>query len=171
VSDSHDLFRLNVGFIIHQTVGYSRDFPFEIPTIRLSPDLVLDDLSGTALVTRTSQGLLLQVKMQAFTEVECVRCLTRFSQMLDIDFTDLYAFSPNSVTDSGLLLPETGKIDLAPVVSEEMSLAMPINPVCKPDCKGLCPICGNDLNKTTCHHLDDRTDPRLDALRSLLDKE
>ncbi len=171
MSDSRDLLRLNVGFIIHQTVGYSREFPFEIPSIRLSPDLVLNDLSGVALVTRTSQGLLLQVKMQAFAEVECVRCLTRFPQKLDINFTDLYAFSPDSVTDSGLLLPETGKIDLESVVREEMILAMPINPVCRPDCKGLCPICGNDRNKTPCDHPDDLTDPRLDALRSLLDQE
>ncbi len=171
MSESRDLLRLNVGFIIHQTVGYSRDFPFDVPSVRLSPDLVLNDLIGTALVTRTSQGLLLQVKMQASTEVECVRCLTRFPQKLDIDFTDLYAFSPDSVTDSGLLLPETGKIDLEPVVLEEMTLAMPINPVCKPDCKGLCPICGNDRNKSSCEHPDDLTDPRLDVLRSLLNKE
>jgi len=171
VSDSRDLLRLNVGFIIHQTVGYSRDFPFGIPSIRLAPDLDIYDLSGVARVTRTSQGLLLQVKMRAFTSVECARCLTQFPQALDIDFTDLYAFSPDSITDSGLLLPDTGKIDLEPVIREEMSLAMPINPVCNPDCKGLCPICGNDLNRTTCNHEENLTDPRLDTFRSLLDQE
>ena len=171
VSDSRDFLRLNVGFIIHETVGYSRDFPLEIPSLRLSPDLNLFDLNGVARVTRTSQGLLLQIRMRAFTTAECGRCLNQFSQALDIDFTDLYAFSPNSVTDSGLLLPDTGKIDLEPVLREEMSLALPINPVCNPDCKGLCPICGNDLNKTTCNHEDAPTDPRLDGLRSLLDQE
>lgn len=171
VSDSRDLLRLNVGFIVHQTVGYSRNFRFKIPSIRLSPDLDLSILSGVARVTRTSQGLLLQVKMRAFIVVECARCLTRFSQELNIDFTDLYAFSPDSVTDSGLLLPDTGKIDLEPVLREEMTLAMPINPVCNSDCKGLCPICGNDLNQTTCNHEDNLIDPRLDTLRSLLDQE
>jgi uncharacterized protein len=109
--------------------------------------------------------------MRAFIVVECARCLTRFSQELNIDFTDLYAFSPDSVTDSGLLLPDTGKIDLEPVLREEMTLAMPINPVCNSDCKGLCPICGNDLNQTTCNHEDNLIDPRLDTLRSLLDQE
>jgi uncharacterized protein len=171
VSDSRDLLRLNVGFIIHQTVGFSRDFPFDIPSIRLSNELDLRDLKGVARITRTSQGLLVQVKMQACTEIECVRCLSRFSQRLDIDFTDLYAFSSDSVTDSGLLLPDTGKIDLEPVLREEMFLAIPIKPVCRTECKGLCPICGNDLNKTTCSHEEIPTDPRLDILRSLLDKQ
>ena len=169
MSDSRDFLRLNVGFIIHQTVGYSRDFPLEIPSIRLLPDLDLQDLAGVVRVTRTTQGLLLQVRMRAYTPAECVRCLKRFSQALSIDFTDLYAFSPDSVTESGLLLPENGKIDLTPVVREEMMLAMPINPVCNPDCKGLCPICGNNLNEAICKHEDDSADPRLDTLRSLID--
>jgi uncharacterized protein len=171
VSDSRDFLRLNVGFIIHETVGYSRDFPFEIPSLRLSPDLDLFDLNGVVRVTRTSQGLLLQVKMQALTVVECARCLNQFSQALEIDFTDLYAFSSNSITESGLLLPDTGKIDLEPVLREEMTLALPINPVCKQDCQGLCPICGNDLNRTTCYHEDTPIDPRLDGLRAFLDQE
>jgi uncharacterized protein len=97
--------------------------------------------------------------------------LNQFSQALEIDFTDLYAFSSNSVTESGLLLPDTGKIDLEPVLREEMTLALPINPVCKPDCQGLCPICGNDLNRTTCYHEDTPIDPRLDGLRAFLDQE
>ena len=54
---SHDVLRLNVGFIIHQTVGYSRDFPFEIPALRLPPDLDLNDFTGVVRVTRTAQGL------------------------------------------------------------------------------------------------------------------
>lgn len=167
--DSHDLLRLNVGFIIHQSVGYSRDFPLEVPALRL-PDLSLNNLLGTARVTRTAQGLLVQVRMQAEVMTECVRCLTDFAQPLSIDFTELYAFTPHSVTESGLLVPETGKIDLAPLVREEMLLAIPISPLCREDCKGLCPICGENLNETTCHHDDESIDPRLSVLKALLQK-
>jgi uncharacterized protein len=152
MSEHRDLLRLNVGFIAHQTVGYSREFPFEVDSLHLQPDLVLNNLQGFARVSRASQGLLVQVQMRADTPAQCVRCLTEFSQPLGIDFTDLYAFSPNSVTESGLILPETGKIDLAPTVREEMLLAAPISPVCKPDCKGLCPVCGENLNEVTDHH-------------------
>jgi uncharacterized protein len=170
LTNSRDLLRLNVGFIIHQTVGYSRDFPFDIPQIQLSPDLDLANLSGTARVTRTAQGLLVQVKMHAHIHAECVRCLTDFTQPLEIDFTELYAFSPDSITDSGLIVPENGKIDLAPLVREEMLLAIPISPLCRPDCKGLCPTCGENLNETPHDHEDELVDPRLDVLKSLLEK-
>jgi len=152
---SHDVLRLNVGFIIHQTVGYSRDFPFEIPALRLPPDLDLKDFTGVVRVTRTAQGLLVQAKLQARADVECVRCLTEFQQPLEIDFSDLYAFTHASLTDSGLLLPENGKIDLTPIVRDEMLLAFPIKPLCRPDCKGLCPICGENQNEVICHHEDE----------------
>jgi uncharacterized protein len=152
---SHDVLRLNVGFIIHQTVGYSRDFPFEIPSIRLPPDLELNDLTGTVRITRTAQGLLVQAKLKARIDAECVRCLTEFQQPLEIEFSDLYAFSTASMTESGLLLPENGKIDLAPIVRDEMLLAIPIKPLCQPDCKGLCPICGENRNETLCQHEDE----------------
>jgi uncharacterized protein len=167
---SHDVLRLNVGFIVHQTVGYSRDFPFEIPEIRLPPDLSLYDLTGNVRVTRTAQGLLVQVKLQAGIAAECVRCLIEFQQPLEVDFSDLYAFTQASITESGLLLPENGKLDLAPVVRDEMLLAVPISPLCRPTCKGLCPVCGENLNETTCHHEEDETtETSLDGLSSLIE--
>jgi uncharacterized protein len=133
--------------------------------------LDLKDVMGVIKVTRTAQGLLVQTKMHASTPAACSRCLTEFYQPLTIDFTELYAFTPDSVTESGLLLPESGKIDLFPLVRDEMLVAVPINPVCKPDCKGLCPICGENLNETTCHHEEDDIDPRLDILRHLFEGE
>lgn len=166
---SSELLRLNVGFIIHETVGYARDFPIDIPAIHLPPDLDLNDLKGSIRVTRTAQGLLVQAGLQATIPAECVRCLTDTRQTLITEFTDLYAFKPDAVTESGLLLPETGKIDLAPVVREEFLLAVPISPLCRTDCKGLCPICGENLNDDPNHHHEDPVDPRMDSLSSLLE--
>ena len=166
-----DQLRLNVGFLINQSVGSSRDFIFDIPELRLDSDLDLHNLTGTAKFTRTAQGLLAQVKLQATLATECVRCLTRSQQPLSTEFTELYAFSPNSATDSELLVPETAQIYLGPLVREYMLLDIPISPLCRPDCKGLCPICGENQNETTCHHEDEATDPRLSVLKSLLDKD
>ena len=168
---SANIFRLNVGFFLGQSVGYSRDFLFESPEVHLDPDLVLQDLAGAARITRTAQGLLIQVKLRANTPSECVRCLTAFSQPLETDFTELYAFTPDSLTESGLLLPEDGLIKLAPLVYECMLLAVPISPVCTPDCKGLCQICGENLNEGACSHQTEIPDYPLSALRSLLDQE
>ncbi len=157
MSDSNKPFLINIGFIVHQTVGFSREFPFDYPSVFLPPDTELVNLTGNARVTRTAQGLLVQVQMEANTPVECARCLTEFSQHLQTDFTELYAFNANSITELGLILPENGKIDLSPIIRDEMLLAIPINPVCKPDCKGLCPICGENLNEKSCEHSADNT--------------
>jgi uncharacterized protein len=170
VSDPHSPLRLNVGFVVAQSAGFSRDFPFDIPKIDLPPDLQLNALVGMVRVTRTPQGILLQADLHAQTELECVRCLTCFQQTLNINFTELYAFSQRYVTDSGLLMPENGIIDLHPVLREYAMLEIPISPLCKPDCKGLCLICGNNLNESTCQHEDDPGDPRLASLKSLQDR-
>ena len=169
MADPHSPLRLNVGFIVHQTIGYTRDFDLDLPRIYLPPDLNLTNLAGTARVTRTPQGLLIQIKMSARVQAECVRCLTEFDQFLTIDFSDLYAFNVRSATESGLILPEDGKINLAPLIREYMLLDIPINPICRPDCKGLCPVCGENLNEVDCGHHPQDTDPRLDVLKSFFD--
>lgn len=170
MSDLHSPLRLNVGFVVAQSAGFSRDFPFEIPQINIPPDLELNELYGSVRATRTPQGILLQSYASVEIDLECVRCLTEFQQLLHIDFTELYAFSKRYVTDSGLLMPETGIIDLAPVLREYFLLEIPISPLCRQDCKGLCPVCGNNLNESQCYHEDDSGDPRFSSLKELLDR-
>ena len=169
--NSRSPLRLNVGFLINQSVGSSRDIPVEVPNIQFDPDLALTDLEGAARITRTAQGLLVQAKMHATQQTECVRCLKEFEQELHSDFTELYAFTTKSITDSGLLLPEDGHIDLSPLVREYMLLDVPIKPLCAPDCKGLCPVCGENLNEIQCGHIPESFDPRLAVLKSLLDEK
>jgi uncharacterized protein len=171
MNQSRNPLRLNVGFFVNQSVGYSREFPFEFPSLRLEPDLDLSNLAGTARITRTPQGLLVQLKMHATLQSECARCLIEIEQPLEISFTDLFAFSPRTVTESGLILPEDGHIDLAPLVREYMLLEIPISPICSPDCLGLCPVCGESLNENSHYHDEESIDPRLEGLRKLLDEE
>jgi len=171
VPHPRDQLRLNVGFLINQAVGSSRDFEFAIPVVRLENDLDLNDLAGSARMTRTAQGLLAQVKMYATLQTECVRCLTAFQQPLSIDFTELYAFSRNSVTDSNLLLPDDANINIEPLVREYMLLEVPISSLCRTDCKGLCPVCGENLNEVTSHYHEQDLDPRLSNLKTFLDQD
>lgn len=168
VSNPRAPLRLNVGFIVHQGIGYSREFDFDLPKLTLPPDQELRNVKGTARFTRTPQGLLSQGKMRAVLYTDCARCLTTFPQPLDIDFTELYAFALKFATESGLILPDDGNIDLEPLVREYMLLEVPLNPLCKPDCKGLCPICGGNLNEEVCDHDTEVFDPRLAALKTLL---
>ena len=161
-------FRINVGFIIHEEVGYTCEFPFEFEKIRIDEDLDLRNFIGTVQVSRTPQGLLFDGSFSGDTRLECVRCLNEFSKTLIWKLTELYAFNEKSVSDSGLIIPEDAQIDLESLIREYALLEIPINPICKPDCKGLCPICGQDLNVADCGHRPEQNDSPFAALKDLL---
>jgi uncharacterized protein len=161
-------FRLNVGFIIHEDVGSLYEFPFEFDKIRVGDDLELRNLSGLVNISRTPQGLLVTGNFAGATTLECVRCLTSFNHALNWEMTDLYAFSQKSVSESGLIVPEDAQIDLQPLIREYALLEIPINPICKPACKGLCSICGQDLNVKDCGHRANFEDSSFSILKNLL---
>ncbi|HVO72035.1 MAG TPA: DUF177 domain-containing protein [Aggregatilineaceae bacterium] len=160
--------RLNVGFLIKSPIGTSRDFNFDFEKMRLGADVSLSKFLGTARFDRTPQGLFLQADFSGGLELECVRCLETFDQQIHSSLEDLYAFDKRYVTDSNLLVPEDGQIDLAPLFREVALLEVPINPICKPDCKGLCPICGENLNKVGCGHASPGSESPFAVLKDLL---
>jgi uncharacterized protein len=160
--------RLNVGFIIGNEVGYSHEFPFDYEKIRVADDLDLHNFSGSAHISRTPQGLLLTGRFESSLKVECVRCLREFETIIRWDMTEMFAFTQKSVTDSDLLVPEDAQLDLAPLIRDYALTEIPISPVCKPDCKGLCPTCGQDRNKKDCGHRTDTNDSPFAALKDLL---
>ena len=161
-------FRLNVGFIIHDEVGSTAQFPFEFESMRIGDDLDLTRFEGLVDVGRTPQGLLVTGRFSGVTSLECGRCLKTFDGPLHWDMTELYAFNEKSLSDSGLIVPEDAQIDLAPLIRDYALLEIPIRPLCKPDCKGLCPVCGQDLNVRDCGHRPHNDDSPFSALRTLL---
>ena len=165
----HNPFRLNVGFIIHQEVGYKHEFSFDFEQIQISDDLDLIHLEGLVKISRTPQGLLTEGKFSAETTLECVRCLNNFGKNLQFNFIELYAFNEKSMTDSELLLPEDAHIDLQPLIREYALLEIPIRPICKSDCKGLCIVCGLDLNMNDCRHEQTSEGSPFSVLKDLLE--
>lgn len=160
-------FRINVGFIIHEEVGYSHEFPFDLDRVILE-DLELKQVQGSVHIGRTPQGLIVQGKFSGEATLECVRCLKRFDHPLEWEFTELYAFNKKSVSETGLLLPDDAHIDLAPLLREYALLEVPINPLHAPDCKGLCIECGQDLNVKDCGHRQGDEDSPFSTLKELL---
>ncbi|MPN60052.1 hypothetical protein SDC9_207775 [bioreactor metagenome] len=84
--------------------------------------------------------------------MDCVRCLEPYEQVLSAEFSDVFSYKNVEFTESGLVIPEDGNVDLDPLVREYLLLDSPIKPLCKPDCQGLCIICGENLNLNTCEH-------------------
>ncbi len=161
-------FRLNVGFIIHEDVGYTHEFPFEYDRVQLGDDLELNKFTGAAQIGRTPQGLIVQGNFSGETVLECVRCLRAFYQPLVWQITELYAFNKKSVSESGMLLPEDAHIDLQPLMREYALLEVPINPLHSLDCLGLCSVCGQDLNVRDCGHRPAEPESPLSKLKTLL---
>jgi len=160
---------LNVGFLLHQTLGYSRTFDFDIPHVQVDDDLDVSDLRGELRLTRTAQGLYATGTLQASTGAECVRCLSPIDQTLTVGFDDLFVYPPSRATEPLLVVPETGLLDLTPLTREYFLLDLPLQPLCRPDCRGLCPECGANRNEAECDHGSLVIDPRLEGLRALLD--
>lgn len=170
IKQTHPL-RLNIGFIIHEEIGYSREFEFDFSELHIPPDLDLEKISGSATFNRTPQGLLAHINFSGQVQAECSRCLDDVDLPIVTDFTELFAFDEGSVSESGLLVPDSGVIDLGPLLRDYFLLEIPINPICKPDCLGLCPICGKNRNETDCEHLEDDIDPRFSGLKDLLNND
>jgi uncharacterized protein len=160
-------FRINVGFIVHEEIGFTSEFTFDVPKAEID-DFALTDIQGVVQVGRTQQGLVVQGKFSGDTVLECVRCLKDFSHHLEWEFAELYAFTHKSVGEAGLIMPESAQIDLAPLLREYALLEVPINPIHDPGCKGLCIECGQDLNVKDCGHNQNNEDSPFSVLKKLL---
>lgn len=125
---------------------------------------------------------LVQGRVEIESEISCCRCLAPFRQSLAEAFALTYTvglpevdrFDPAkhaaielTAEDMGLALVRNGRIDLLEVIEEAVVMALPMRPLCREDCKGLCPTCGADLNRDKCTCAGAAPDPRLAVLAKL----
>jgi uncharacterized protein len=108
-------------------------------------------------------------------EVPCSRCLEPFTVAVDAPLDLRYlpqALAGNRDEDPDddptTTFYTDDRIDLAQVVREQCYLALPMKPLCKDDCQGLCPMCGTNLNHERCSCQQTWVDPRLAALQALV---
>lgn len=99
--------------------------------------------------------ILLRCKVEAKVMLECSRCLELYSQYLSFSYEEIYTEEPfrviGKLTEEDFKFTiENNMIDISSSVRENIILNLPIKPLCKEDCKGLCPICGKNLNRETC---------------------
>lgn len=170
----NDPFRLDVSYLTQQSPGTSKTIELVFPHLEFEPDFDLEDVHGPLKVSVTNDGVALEGNLTAHTELGCSRCLTRYQQQLNLQFTEVYSFAPSGTTEDDNKeqpLPPDGVIDLEPLIREYALLDIPIKHVCREDCKGLCPVCGTNLNEEDCGHRQEEIDPRMAKLKQLLDEE
>ena len=161
--------RFNFGFLLEANPGTSRTVELDYPSILLEDEVVLEPLSGAFQAYRNSKGIYVTGKLDSSVEGECARCLAPARMPIEIEMDELFYHPPQTAPQGEFAVGEDGFIDLAPLVRQMSLLAIPMQPFCQEDCKGLCADCGQNLNKGNCQCEVDAIDPRLSVLRDLLD--
>ena len=100
--------------------------------------------------------------------VVCDRCLTELDKREKMSFTHILVTELSNEDDDSYLVVEDGLLDIEELVVSDILLALPSKFLCKADCKGLCPVCGTNLNDSECSCEKKQFDPRLEALKELL---
>lgn len=162
--------RFNFGFLLEAKIGTSRTIELDYPTIDVE-DITLTPLTGTIFTTRTSEGIYISGNLKTATAVVCDRCLIDTQAPVNVSLEELLYYPADAAPAGELTIGEDGYVDIAPLVRELTILELPIHPLCKPDCLGLCQECGINLNEEACDCVYDEIDPRLAKLKELLDKE
>jgi uncharacterized protein len=156
----------NVSQLIREETGASRRYPLEpeAPVRR-----------GRVELIRTPGGVLVRCHADVLLEAQCSRCLAPFCYPESIDFEEVYVQQTDPVSGrqipledpDAFLISQSHTIDITEAVRQYTEMAAEMQPLCRPDCPGICPICGKDLSIATCQC--DRTpiDPRWAALVAL----
>jgi len=137
-----------------EVIGVPQGSPVEF-------DLRLESVVEGVLVTGTAE-----VRLAG----QCVRCLVDLTDTSVVDFQELYVYPGNETgdadTEDEIRHLEGDLLDLEPVLRDSVVLDLPFQPLCRPDCLGLCPECGADLNEDPEHSHDAPIDPRWAGLES-----
>lgn len=108
------------------------------------------------------------MNVQAKVERQCGRCLEPFTE--DIQLETEYAFAKQlQPSDEDVYLYKGDTIDITDLVLGEIAAELTMKPLCNEECKGLCPICGNNKNLASCQCKNDQIDSRLQILSKLLE--
>ncbi len=161
--------RFNFGFLLESPIGTFRDVELDYPSIVVAQDMTLVPLTGKFIATRISEGIFLSGELHSNIDLQCVRCLEDLNVPLTINIDELFYYPPHAAPELAYVVGANGFIDLAPLVRELAWLDVPIQPICKKDCQGLCMECGHNLNLSDCGCETDYIDPRLSILKQLLD--
>jgi uncharacterized protein len=165
----------NVSGLMHEGIGATRRYDVEglLETENRQPEPVTGDVE----LLRTKTGVLVRARLQLVEPETCSRCLKLLEETLPIEFEE--EFKATVDRHSGLpvdempdeddfLIDENHMLDLTEAVRQYREATALMQPLCRPDCPGLCPRCGEDLSVRGCDCATSATDSRWAALAGLL---
>ncbi len=173
--------RYNVSQLLKSPTGTTRHYKIHDEIGELDPAISpFSTLDGEITMIRTTAGILVRGDLYTTVELSCSRCLELFA--MPVRFTVEEEFHPSIDILTGAKMPQTEEdepatlidahhmLDLSEVVRQNLLLALPMYPVCRSKCRGLCPHCGQNWNEAPCDCTLEEIDPRLAVLRDLLEE-
>lgn len=160
---------VNVAQLLHAPVGTTRSYAIDEDVPELANEVGLrGPIVGTLKLTRTNHGVLAELDYTANVEQECGRCLEPAASTIRSALKEEFLPSLNIVTG----LPEhpeaepdepridtNHELDLTEVIRQDIVVQQPLQPLCRPDCPGLCPSCGEELGSAVCTCATDEDAP------------
>lgn len=157
----------NVATLLREPVGSTRRYTLE-------PEEPIH--RGNVELLRTPDGVLVRARAEVFVETACSRCLTPFAYPIHIGFEEIYYQQVDLKTGARMAEPEDEEafrigldntIDIKEAVRQYSVVAAEMQPLCRPECPGICLVCGQDLNVGECNCDRAPKDPRWAALAAL----
>ena len=130
-------------------------------------------------ISRLGKMIFAEGSIKISATLTCSRCLKAYSYPLDLTFSEEYTPARVSDEEKEYELDETElnldfysdeEVDISELITEQVLLAVPMKPLCSPECPGICTACGKDLNEGICKCETDKVDPRLSPLKRLKEK-
>ena len=162
--------QINVAQLLKETVGASGYYIID----EFAGESYQNHIMGRVKLTRTNRGILVTGKLATEICGTCARCLGDVGVGISLDMEDEYF--PTLNINSGLhLKPEAGELtineshilDLSEAIRQYIIMATPTKILCRPDCPGICPICGHEYIKGDCRHKVKNYDHRWEKLVQL----
>jgi uncharacterized protein len=153
--------KINVAQLLKEPVGSVRDHVIDEVGESGYP------IRGKVQLLRTNRSILVRGRLETTDRYVCSRCLEEFDNPLDLEIEDEFFLVKDPLSelpvpppgDSGAFtIDENNILDLGEAVRQYSLLAQPMKPICREDCRGLCPQCGCNLNQETCDCKPARSD-------------
>lgn len=165
------MIRINVAEIKKRLVG-TKDFSYELTPDELNiteADLkVFAPIILEGVVENAGDVILLKADVKTEIERTCGRCLKVFTEPLAAQVIEKFYPAGAENIENDAFIYESDLLDITEPVRESLLLAVPLQSLCREDCRGLCPVCGADRNEGDCGCDATTVDPRLAALKQFI---
>ncbi|ACD23256.1 DUF177 domain-containing protein [Clostridium botulinum] len=148
------------------------DYKFEIPKFEFEGDVItpVSKCEVSGVITSDKDIVIMKAKVKVTLEMNCARCLDTFIYPIDIDIEERFA-NNNNLQEEEVVIVLDDILDISQIIESNIISTLPIQRLCKNDCKGLCQECGSNLNKQPCSCNKYDTDIRFDVLKGLFDNK